>query len=248
MLRDGQIGLVQQTQRFFGVGKFPLGSVDKPAQRGAVNGKGQNAELRFFIQLGHHVVHGVHPLLGGPGLGVPAEQMTPRRKALALWQKVPSQLAQHLLQRVNGQRPSGNPIAEQVLKQGSLLVFSDHPVVAQLLVGAGVFHPGDGPGHRGLNLVIAGRLQDVVKAAQLNGLLGIEKVGVRGEKHADKIHALVSGPAQQGKAVFPGHFNVAQQDVHRLLRKNFLGLGGAAGGADGGDSQGVPVQPGNKTA
>ena len=179
---------------------------------------------------------------------MPAQQVAPDDKALAFGAQVAAQLLQNALQSADGKLLAGAPVAEQVLEQSGLLAFGDGAVVEQLLHGAGVLHPGDGPGHRGLDFIVAGGLQNVVEAVQLDGLLGVEEVRVGGEEYADKVHVAVPGPAQQGEAVFPGHFNVAQKDVHVLFLEDDFGLGSVGGGADGADLQGVPIQAGDKPA
>ena len=107
---------------------------------------------------------------------------------------------------------------EQVLEQNRFLVFRHQTVVEQLFFSIVIFHPGDSPGNGSLYLIVSGWLEDIVKAAQLDGFLGIQKVRMGSEENANKVLPLLPCPAQQRKSVLPWHLNIAQQDVHVLLQ------------------------------
>ena len=75
-----------------------------------------------------------------------------------------------------------------------------------------------------------------------NGLLGIVKALMASQDQRCDGQSLHLSPLDQGKAVFPGHFDICDHEIHCFLSDNLPGLSGTVSGKHLIDPQSFPVQ------
>ena len=91
------------------------------------------------------------------------------------------------------------------------------------------------------DILVPRRDQNIILTAQDDRLLSIGKLRMAGEKNALDLFFLLPHPAEKPQAVFSRHLDIAEKDIHRMLRNTCSGCLRIVGGIDFADAVGGPV-------